>query len=110
MTSSAARGASQVDEQAPMTKVVATDAANDGSESNEFDLQVLHGISKAAFDEQTIARVFYELEGAAPKLGETGIYLKQCTSLKHSKTGIAPRIPRDTNGLPSRVERRLVNN
>jgi hypothetical protein len=58
---------------------VATDTPD---KPNEFDFTSLHGVSKAAFDEQTIARVFYELEGAAPKLGELGIYLKQCTSLK----------------------------
>ena len=59
---------------------IATDVPDD--EANEFDITSLRGVSKAAFDEQTIAHVFYELEGAAPKLGELGIYLKQCTSLK----------------------------
>ncbi|KIM91577.1 hypothetical protein PILCRDRAFT_730 [Piloderma croceum F 1598] len=58
---------------------VAMDTPN---EPNKFDFTSLHGVSKAAFDEQTIARVFCELEGATPKLGELGIYLKQCTSLK----------------------------
>ena len=51
-------------------------------ESNEFDITNLWGVSKAEFNEQTIAHVFYELEGAASKLGELGIYFKQCTSLK----------------------------
>jgi hypothetical protein len=60
---------------------IATDAPDDG-ERNAFDFTALRGTSKAAFDEQTITRVFYELEGAAPKLGEIGAYLKHCSSLK----------------------------
>jgi len=48
--------------------------------------KVFGGVSKAAFDEQAVARVFYELEGPASKpaskLGELGICLEQCTSLK----------------------------
>jgi len=110
MTSSAARGASQVDDAGTDDESVATDAANDGSESNEFDFTSLHGISKAAFDEQTIARVFYELEGAAPKLGELGIYLKQCTSLKQQQDRDRASAFHETlNGLQAEL-RRLVNN
>ena len=60
---------------------VATDAPDD-DERDAFDFtSLLERTSKAAFNEQTVARVFYELEGAAPKLGELGAYLKHCMSL-----------------------------
>ena len=60
---------------------VATDAPDD-DKPDAFDFTSLQGTSKAAFDEQMFAHVFYELEGAAPKLGKLGAYLKHCASLK----------------------------
>jgi len=68
------------DEDSDDDESIATDTPDD--ESNEFDFTSIRGVSKSTLDEQTIARVFYELEGAAPKLGELSIYLKQCTSLR----------------------------
>jgi len=60
---------------------VATDVPDD-NECNSSDFTSLQGTSKFAFDEQTVACIFYELEGAALKLGGLGTYLKYCTSLK----------------------------
>lgn len=50
---------------------IATDTPD--NELNKFDFTSIYGVSRAALDEQTIARVFYELEGAAPKLSELSI-------------------------------------
>jgi AraC-like DNA-binding protein len=57
---------------------IATDASDDLHEtSGGFDLPSLQGSAKAGIEEQALSRVFYELEGAAPKLGELGVYLQQ---------------------------------
>lgn len=66
---------------------IATDASeledlDDPADADQFDFTSLQGKSKAAFDEQTIARVFFELEGAAPKLLELTDYLRHCNSLE----------------------------
>lgn len=62
---------------------IATNALGDcDTDSNEFDFTSLQGTAKATFDEQAVARVFYEMEGAAPKLGELAAYLRQCNSLR----------------------------
>ena len=51
---------------------VATDAP-DNDKRDTFNFTSLQGTSKAAFDEQMVACIFYELEGSALKLGELGI-------------------------------------
>ncbi|KAF8527266.1 hypothetical protein JB92DRAFT_2826336 [Gautieria morchelliformis] len=58
-----------------------TDTPDDNDEFDRFDIISIQATSKGAFDEQTIARVFYELEGVTPKVGELTTYLRQCRSL-----------------------------
>src|SRR5882762_3424755 len=52
------------------------------SNTNHDNITSLQGMSKSAFNKQTVACVFYELEGAAPKLGELGTFLKYCIAFK----------------------------
>jgi hypothetical protein len=57
---------------------VDTDASDeDGDGDDVFNFSALGGTAKAGIDEQTIARTFYELEQAAPKLAQLSIYLKE---------------------------------
>ena len=90
---------------------VATNTPQDHDEdSNEFDFVALQGTSKAAFDEQAVARVFYEMEGAAPKLGELAAYLKQFNSLRqHDDIVRAVTFRNSLNSLQHELGRLIGN-
>ena len=74
-----------IDENEDDKESVAMDASDDLHKiPGEFDLPSLQGSAKMDIEEQALSQVFYELEGAAPKLGELGIYLQQaCLKDEH---------------------------
>ncbi|KAF8487640.1 hypothetical protein JB92DRAFT_3021616 [Gautieria morchelliformis] len=116
---------------------VKTDTPDDNDEFDRSDMISIQATSKGAFDEQTIARVFYELEGVTPKVGELTTYLRQCRTLPdqgsrtravvfahavgslqnelfklrlagHSQSGHAARLPLPTPPSTSSLESRGV--
>jgi hypothetical protein len=90
---------------------VDTDASNeDGDGDDAFNFSALGGTAKAGIDEQTIARTFYELEQAAPKLAQLSIYLKETQIRKTQDAQRAIKFRSELNQLSGALTRHRTGN
>jgi hypothetical protein len=88
---------------------VDTDASNEDGDGDEFDFSALEGTAKVGIDEQTIARTFYELEQAAPKLAQLGIYLKATQIRKQQDAQRAVKLRSELDQLSGALTRLIEN-
>ncbi|KZV83594.1 hypothetical protein EXIGLDRAFT_754292 [Exidia glandulosa HHB12029] len=78
-------------------------------DGNDFDISIEHG-SRAALDEQTLARVLFDFKRAVPKLGDLGEYLALVSKLPADFEGRADLQQARTSllGLAHQLDRLLL--